>query len=423
MEHLSVESEYLMNFLSPGQMQEISTSQPITALVGDDVVLPCHLEAPSGGVQVTVEWGRPDLNPRFVYVWYDGQEVLDDQNKAFEGRASLSFDKLKHGDFSLKLSEVKYSDNGRYRCYIPKQKTEYFVELLVGDVSSPDIIIAGLDESSRGVMLDCKSAGWYPEPEVLWLDAEGNLLSAGPTESVRGPDDLYTVSSRVTVEKRHSNSFTCRVQQNNINQTREVHISIADDFFVAPSNCAASISFSVVFCFILILSVSFFIWKRRQNKKIKKTEDLNEKKTKLEEELKKSEEEQTSTKQMIDALMEMKEELEEQNKQLSSQKEELEKEVEESEEKMKLVDKDVTEKKGDQTVKVQGFFKLEKILEGVIKKLKDKKNEIQQLQLNTEKLMMKMSDEVTMTTERKTKIETHMEKMKERIEEIERQKK
>ncbi|XP_069031611.1 butyrophilin subfamily 3 member A2-like [Embiotoca jacksoni] len=425
----------LLTHFYQSQMQEISTSQPITALVGDDVVLPCHLEAPSGGVQVTVEWGRPDLNPRFVYVWYDGQEVLDDQNKAFEGRASLSFDKLKHGDFSLKLSEVKYSDNGRYRCYIPEQKTEYFVELLVGDVSSPDIIIAGLDESSRGVMLDCKSAGWYPEPEVLWLDAEGNLLSAGPTESVRGPDDLYTVSSRVTVEKRHSNSFTCRVQQNNINQTREVHISIADDFFVAPSNCAASITFSVVFCFILILSVSFFIWKRRQNKKMKKNsnsknedqsqlmKDLDKKKTKLEEELKKSEEEQMSTKQMIDALMEMKEELEEQNKQLSSQKEELEKEVEESEEKMKLVDKDVTEKKGDQTVKVQGFFKLEKILIEVIKKLKDKKNEIQQLQLNTEKLMMKISDEVTMTTERKTRIETRMEKMKERIEDIERQKK
>ncbi|XP_069580693.1 butyrophilin subfamily 3 member A2-like [Brachyistius frenatus] len=391
----------LLTHFYQSQTQEISTSQPITALVGDDVVLPCRLEAPSGGVQVTVEWGRPDLNPRFVYVWYDGQEVLDDQNKAFEGRASLSFDKLKHGDFSLKLSEVKYSDNGRYRCYIPEQKTEYFVELLVGAVSSPDIILAGLDESSRGVMLDCKSAGWSPEPEVLWLDAEGNLLSAGPTESVRGPDDLYTVSSRVTVEKRHSNSFTCRVQQNNINQTREVHISIAE--MKKNSNSENEDQSQLM-------------------KEIKKTEDLNEKKTKLEEELKKSEEEQTSTKQMIDALMEMKEELEEQNKQLFSQMKELEKEVEESEEKMKLVDKDVTEKKGDQTVKVQGFFKLEKILEGVIKKLKDKKNEIQQLQLNTEKLMMKISDEVTMTTERKTRIETRMEKMKERIEEIERQK-
>ena len=61
---------------------------------------------------------------------------------------------------------------------------------------------------------------------MFWLDGEGNLLSAGPTETVRGPDDLYTVSSRVTVEKRHSNSFTCRVQQNHINQIRETLIHV-----------------------------------------------------------------------------------------------------------------------------------------------------------------------------------------------------
>ena len=96
-----------------------------------------------------------------------------------------------------------------------------------GAASSPSISLSGLDRNNGGVVLQCESTGWYPEPEVFWLDGEGNLLSAGPTETVRGPDDLYTVSSRVTVEKRHSNSFTCRVQQNHINQTRETQIHIS----------------------------------------------------------------------------------------------------------------------------------------------------------------------------------------------------
>ena len=93
-------------------------------------------------------------------------------------------------------------------------------------VSSPVISLSGIDKNSGRVVLQCNSTGWYPEPEVFWLDGEGNLLSAGPTETVRGPDDLYTVSSRVTVEKRHSNSFTCRVQQNHINQIREAQIHV-----------------------------------------------------------------------------------------------------------------------------------------------------------------------------------------------------
>ena len=93
-----------------------------------------------------------------------------------------------------------------------------------GAASTPFIEV--VTNNSEHVVLQCKSTGWYPEPEVFWLDGEGNLLSAGPTETVRGPDDLYTVSSRVTVEKRHSNSFTCRVQQNHTNQTREAQIHV-----------------------------------------------------------------------------------------------------------------------------------------------------------------------------------------------------
>ncbi len=81
-------------------------------------------------------------------------------------------------------------------------------------------------KDSNGVSLQCESKGWYPKPEVLWLDGEGNVLSAGPAETVKGPDDLFSVSSRVTVEKRHSNRLTCRVQQRNINQTRETHIHV-----------------------------------------------------------------------------------------------------------------------------------------------------------------------------------------------------
>ncbi|XP_035772513.1 BICD family-like cargo adapter 2 [Neolamprologus brichardi] len=92
-----------------------------------------QLEPPVDAVQMTIEWGKPDLNPGFVFVRQNGQELQTDQNTAYKGRVSLSIDKLKHGDVSLKLSKVKVSDRGRYRCYIPQQSKEYFVELLVGN--------------------------------------------------------------------------------------------------------------------------------------------------------------------------------------------------------------------------------------------------------------------------------------------------
>ena len=96
-----------------------------------------------------------------------------------------------------------------------------------GAVAS-DVRITERNRTSSSVVLECESAGWYPEPEVFWLDGEGNLLSAGPTETLRGSDGLYTVSSRVTVEKGGSSNFTCRVQQKNTNQSRETHIHVPE---------------------------------------------------------------------------------------------------------------------------------------------------------------------------------------------------
>ncbi|XP_059210483.1 butyrophilin-like protein 10 [Centropristis striata] len=176
---------------------------------------------------MTFVWERPDLKPRTIHTWHKQHQDLHVEHPFYRRRTSVSINKLKDGDVSLSLSRVKLSDRGTYRCYFPELEKDWTVQLVVGISSFPIIHLSGMDRSSSGVVLQCKSAGWYPEPGVLWLDGEGKLLSAGPTETVRGPDDLYTVSSRVTVEKRHSNSFTCRVHQKDTKLNRETHISVA----------------------------------------------------------------------------------------------------------------------------------------------------------------------------------------------------
>uniref|UniRef100_A0A671TRH9 Ig-like domain-containing protein n=1 Tax=Sparus aurata TaxID=8175 RepID=A0A671TRH9_SPAAU len=180
------------------------------------------------------------------------------QNRSYYNRTALFVDQLMNGNISLKLFRVKLSDAGRYTCIIDSKKMETSIQLIVGAVSSPFIEV--VTNNSEHLVLQCASTGWYPEPEVFWLDGEGNLLSAGPTETVRGPDDLYTVSSRVTVEKRHSNSFTCRVHQNHINRTRESHILVPDIIVVplpVPTAVVVGLAAAVVICVICCKSHLF----------------------------------------------------------------------------------------------------------------------------------------------------------------------
>uniref|UniRef100_A0A672Z9V4 Ig-like domain-containing protein n=1 Tax=Sphaeramia orbicularis TaxID=375764 RepID=A0A672Z9V4_9TELE len=174
-------------------------------------------------------WSRPDLDPMFVYLWRARQDNTYMKNPMYTGRTSLSVDELKKGNMSLKLTNVQLSDRGTYTCLFLANNLEMSVELIVAPATSskPVVKLVGIGKPSGSVVLECMSSGWYPEPEVSWMDSEGHLVSTGPPETVRGPDDLYTVSSRVTVDKRHGSTVTCRVHQDRTNQTRQTWIRVS----------------------------------------------------------------------------------------------------------------------------------------------------------------------------------------------------
>ncbi|XP_029932768.1 myelin-oligodendrocyte glycoprotein-like [Myripristis murdjan] len=143
----------LLTHSCAAQSQLIGPPQPIVVVVGDDVILPSHLDPPMDVAAKTVEWARSDTaERRFVHVWRGGRDFVLNQHPSYEGRTSLFTDKLRNGDVSLKLSEVKLSDEGKYRCFIPSLHRESFVELVIGAASSP---VIHTSKSSSGVRRRC----------------------------------------------------------------------------------------------------------------------------------------------------------------------------------------------------------------------------------------------------------------------------
>ncbi|XP_078020026.1 butyrophilin subfamily 3 member A2-like isoform X2 [Epinephelus lanceolatus] len=414
---------FLLTHSGGGQSQVIGTYQPIVAMVGDDAILPCHLNTAVDATNLTVGWVRPDFEPRIVHLRHDGVEHQLEKHKLYMGRISLSTNELKCGDISLKLSKVEPSDAGTYRCFVPKFKIESVVVHAVGSVSSPDVRISKV---SNGLVLQCESAGWHPEPEVLWLDGEGKLLSPGPTETVRGPDDLYTVSSRVTVERRHGNSFTCRVQQRNINQTRETHIQVPEYLFMAQSN-AARIIICLIVCILSVVAVVFIVWKMGQIEK--KTSDgstelqhlmgggFREKlmtgrdnaKAKLDEELQKNKGELQHVQQVITTLMGQKEDLKNQREKLISLLREDNAEKEENEKDQENI--------GFMEKKTEKKKKLEKIKDDVEKRMKEHGDLLKKTQT-----LLKITKEMNIQmSERKEKLQANREQINENLTEREKQ--
>ncbi|XP_039883278.1 butyrophilin-like protein 10 [Simochromis diagramma] len=259
--------------LVKGKSHLVCPSQ-VVAMLGDDVVLPCQLKFAVDTNAETVNWIKPGLDPDVVHLHKDGRLVFENQNPSYHFRTRVFVDELIKGNFSLKIFNVKLSDEGTYRCSIPWIREEASIVLTVGSASTP--VMKVMSNVSSRLVLQCESAGWYPEPELLWLDGEGNLLSAGPTETLTGPDDLYTVSSRVTVEKRHSNNITCRVQQRNTNQSRETHIHVPG----SAVRKEPSATFIIVIVGLLwICTVVTVVWNFIPSKKPDPKEIETEKKT------------------------------------------------------------------------------------------------------------------------------------------------
>uniref|UniRef100_A0A8C6U034 Ig-like domain-containing protein n=1 Tax=Neogobius melanostomus TaxID=47308 RepID=A0A8C6U034_9GOBI len=99
--------------------QSLWSPRAVVASVGDDVVLQCLFRPPRDVSGQTLQWTRPDLDPMFLFVWRSYEELTVLRNPAFEGRATLFTDELKHGNISLKLTSVGVSDDGTYRCSVP----------------------------------------------------------------------------------------------------------------------------------------------------------------------------------------------------------------------------------------------------------------------------------------------------------------
>ncbi|XP_054457430.1 uncharacterized protein LOC129093437 [Anoplopoma fimbria] len=123
--------------------QVIGSSQPIMAVLGEDVILPCHLEPKFNVEGFTVEWSNPDLKPdpadqlsrvEYIHLYRDRREDQSMKIRSYVMRTALFTDDLKDGNISLKILNVTLSDQGRYRCFIPKLKSqvkESIVQLVV----------------------------------------------------------------------------------------------------------------------------------------------------------------------------------------------------------------------------------------------------------------------------------------------------
>ncbi|KAM9422516.1 butyrophilin subfamily 1 member A1-like [Salvelinus alpinus] len=248
------------------RFEVLGPTRAIVAVAGDNIILPCYIKPNITAEDMRVDWFRinlpdPQSNIR-VHLYQDGRDTYHDQILSYRGRTSLFKEELKKGNTSLKLTRVQGTDNGRYKCLV-ESKTHYddaTIQVYVRAIGSkPEVSIEGQKEG--GMTLLCVSKGWFPEPELEWLDSEGVTLSAGPSETDRDYEEFYIVKLKTILKETDINRFTCRVRQRQIYDVikMETEFHIPSELILVHEE-AWRIAFALIVSMGIVAILAFTIW-------------------------------------------------------------------------------------------------------------------------------------------------------------------
>ncbi|XP_046707070.1 butyrophilin subfamily 1 member A1-like isoform X2 [Silurus meridionalis] len=242
-------------------LQVVGPDTPLIAVAGEDLVLPCFIKAKTSAVDMTVEWYKPDRDNSLVHLYKDHEDTNENQAQMYRGRTSVFKEELQNGNTSLKLSAIRVSDEGEYRCLVENKSmsNETTVHVIVEVQGSPPVIMMESYDSSGGINLVCESRGWKPEPEVLWLDREGVTLPAEETQIHRDAEN-FSVKRQITVyDYSDSNRFYCRLLQKH--HMMETEVIINSQFFAA-GKWIVGISISACFIAVGLILISVLHYKK-----------------------------------------------------------------------------------------------------------------------------------------------------------------
>uniref|UniRef100_A0A8B9BPJ6 Ig-like domain-containing protein n=1 Tax=Anser brachyrhynchus TaxID=132585 RepID=A0A8B9BPJ6_9AVES len=203
-----------------------------------DVVLPCHLSPQQDAHSLEVRWIRNRLSET-VHHYHNGEDLYEEQMGAYAERTELARDGLSAGSLDLQISRVRPSDDGLYICTVGDTDAydKAIVELEVSATSAdPHLSLGGYE--AGGVRVLCRSAGWYPLPQLLWRDARRQHLPSVSQTHSQDQEGLFEIEGAIIVTGSVEGPLSCMVRSSRTQQERESSLHIAGTNSTARGRCS-----------------------------------------------------------------------------------------------------------------------------------------------------------------------------------------
>ncbi|XP_032196639.1 butyrophilin subfamily 1 member A1-like [Mustela erminea] len=251
---------------SAEQFMVIGPSEPIVAVLGADIMLPCHVSPAMDVENMELRWFRSKFSEA-VFIYQNQQEQTEEQLAQYRGRTSLVKDFLTQGEAAVRIHNVQAFDNGLYTCFFRMGifYEEAGLELKVAGVgSAPQVHITGPEED--GVRVVCMASGWFPKPQVQWRALSGEKFLTFSETQAQDDEGLFTIETTLVVRDSSSGNVTCSVLNPILGQEKAMAIFIPEPFFPLSSPWKLTFMVILTVLMLLLLGAVFYIMREHTAK-------------------------------------------------------------------------------------------------------------------------------------------------------------
>ncbi|XP_036988975.2 selection and upkeep of intraepithelial T-cells protein 8-like [Artibeus jamaicensis] len=250
-------SGYYVGFLflqvmtsTPEKWTVITSTGHLVATVGGQAELSCQLSPPQSAEHMEVSWFKGN-HSKLVHLYRDGHEVNENTAPEYMDRIEFVKEDIGDGKVTLRLHNISVSDNGPYQCSF---KDREFRGVAGMNLS---VTALGLETqiyiqvvSTGGLMVECNSGGWFPEPQMEWRDNKGEVVPHLSKSYSRDEAGLFYMKMIVFLRNKSQGSLLCYIRNPLSDEGKQISIFLADALFYPVY--ILLIALISIFCVILL---------------------------------------------------------------------------------------------------------------------------------------------------------------------------
>ncbi|KAM5323356.1 putative selection and upkeep of intraepithelial T-cells protein 1 homolog isoform 1-T2 [Glossophaga mutica] len=242
----------LLQMVTPSSEQFTVTGLQgqILAPLGGVVELSCQLSPPQSAEHMEIRWFR-DRYTQPAHLYKNGKDLYGETISRYVERTELLKGAIQEGKVTLRIFNVSVDDDGQYHCFF---RDGDFYEEAIREVkvtaTSLEVQIHVHPPNIKGLLVECNSRDWFPQPQMEWRDSKGRVIPATSESHSQGVDKLFNMKMTLLLTQSSRENITCYLRNPVTGQEQRTSIALSDQLF--PWNTIWIMTLSMILVLLLI---------------------------------------------------------------------------------------------------------------------------------------------------------------------------